>query len=74
MESGVVWGVLAVLGIWAGKGYGEKVNGIYIKGKCGLLFVNDNVSGIYFWLGDLGFWMWKTLLKTRKEVGICFGI
>ena len=60
--------------IWTGKGWGEKVNVTYIKGKCGLLFENDNVSGIYYGWGDWGLGRGKVLWISGEGVGICYGL
>ena len=58
--------------VGAGKGWGNKVNCIYIWGKCRLHFVNGNMGGICFGRIDWDFGMWKTLWETRERVGFCW--
>lgn len=45
----------------------------YYKGKCGLLFGNGNVSGIYYLFSDWDLGCGKSCGKTRIRWGFAMG-
>lgn len=56
-----------------GKGYlvlNTRCSGVWFLGRN---IVNDNICGIDFRLGDLGFGVLKSMWKTHGEVGFCYG-